>query len=216
MCGGNLVSALIKMCIDYQGPRTAKGISDAVADRIPNHVTRVTSSKFSDFLSEKNETAKAILFTNKGVTSALWKALAIDFLGSIGFAQIRDKEMEAIGTFGIEKYPTIIVLPGGDKDGIVYGGKVQRDDLFEFFKTIAPPAKAPEPSEEPAKKTPKKTPKKEKKTKVEEQKPIVEEAKTEPEDAPAAEEGKVAEPEKRIHNPNPDPTTVVRLAYNIK
>lgn len=178
--------------IDYQGPRTAKAISDALADRIPNHVTRITSAKVDEFLSEKNESAKAILFTNKGVTSALWKALAIDFLGSMTFAQIRDKEKEAIDVFGVKKYPTIVVLPGGDKDGIVYDGKVQKDDLFEFFKTIAPPAKEPESSSKPAKKTPKK----EKKTKkVEEQKPIVE---TEPEADPAAEEEKVPEAEKRM------------------
>lgn len=183
--------------VDYQGPRTAKSIADAVADRIPNHVARITSSKLDNFLSEKNETTKAILFTNKGVTSALWKALAIDFLGSITFAQIRDKELEAIDAFGIEKYPTIVVLPGGDKDGIVYDGKVQKDDLFKFFKTIAPPAKDPEPSSKPTKKE--KKPKK-----AEEQKPIVQEDKTETEDAPPTEEEKVPEPEKRVYNPNPD------------
>lgn len=144
-------------------------------------------------MSAKNESAKAILFTNKGVTSPLWKALAIDFLGSMTFAQIRDKEKEAVNVFGVSKYPTIVVLPGGDQDGIVYDGKVQKDDLFKFFSTIAPPTKEPEPSAKPAKKTPKKekASKKEKKPKkTEEQKPIVEEVKTEPE---VTEEEKIPE-----------------------
>lgn len=109
------------------------------------------------------------------------------------FAQIRDKEKEAVNVFGVSKYPTIVVLPGGDQDGIVYDGKVQKDDLFKFFSTIAPPTKEPEPSAKPAKKTPKKekASKKEKKPKkTEEQKPIVEEVKTEPE---VTEEEKIPE-----------------------
>ncbi|KAI5839039.1 PDI protein A prpA [Morchella snyderi] len=168
--------------IDYTGPRTAKAISDAVAERIPNHVTRVTSSKLGNFLTNKNETAKAILFTSKGVTSPLWKALAIDFLGSITFAQIRDKEAEAVETFGIENYPTVVLLPGGDKEGIVYDGKIAKDDLFKFFSQIAPPVKEPEDSAKP---------KKEKSKKTEEQQPIVVEAN---EDGPI--ENKVPEPER--------------------
>lgn len=150
----------------------------------------------------RNESAKAILFTNKGVTSALWKALAIDFLGSMTFAQIRDKEKEAINIFGISKYPTIVVLPGGNQDGIVYDGKVQKDDLFKFFSAIAPPPKEPEPSAKPAKKAPKK----EKKPKnTQEQKPIVEEVKIEPE---VAEEEQIPKPEKR--------TVTLTLTYRTK
>lgn len=170
---------LIDNDVDYQGARTAKAMSDALVEIIPNHVTRVTASKIDEFLTQKNETAKAILFTNKGVTSALWKALAIDFLGSMTFAQIRDKEKKAIDIFGISEYPTIVVLPGGDKEGIVYSGKVQKDDLFKFFSAIAPPKKEPEPSPKPSKKTPKK----EKKSKKGEEKPNVKDTETKPDEA---------------------------------
>ncbi|KAL0632635.1 hypothetical protein Q9L58_008483 [Maublancomyces gigas] len=165
---------------DYQGARTAKAMSDALVEIIPNHVTRVTASKIDEFLTQKNETAKAILFTNKGVTSALWKALAIDFLGSISFAQIRDKEKKAIDIFGISEYPTIVVLPGGDKEGIVYSGKVQKDDLFKFFSAIAPPKKEPEPSPKSSKKTPKKD---KKSKKGEEERNVKEETETKTDEA---------------------------------
>lgn len=109
---------------DYQGPRTAKAIVDAVVDKIPNHVTRITSKELDGFLSQNNDTAKAILFTSKGTTSAMYKALAIDFLGSAKFAQIRDKEKEAAEAFGITEFPKIVVLPGGDAPGKVYEGRV--------------------------------------------------------------------------------------------
>lgn len=124
---------------DYQGARKAGAIASHVAELVPNHVTRVTDAKFNDFLSENNETAKAILFTNKGATTPLWKALAIDYLGIMGFAQIRDKEKHAVEAFRITKYPTIVLLPGGDAEGIVYEGSgFSKDALLKFFQATVP------------------------------------------------------------------------------
>ncbi|RPB04418.1 thioredoxin-domain-containing protein [Choiromyces venosus 120613-1] len=135
---------------DYQGARKAGAIVSHVAELIPNHVTRVTDAKFDDFLSENNETAKAILFTNKGATTPLWKALAIDYLGTMGFAQIRDKEKRAVETFGITKYPTVVLLPGGDEEGILYEGSgFSRDALLEFFQATVPLPESTSSSAEP-------------------------------------------------------------------
>ena len=110
--------------VDYNGPRNAKGIVDAVVDRIPNHVQRITDPKLYEFLTQNNESVKAILFTPKATTSPLYRALAIDFRGRIEFAQIRDKEEEAVEVFGIESFPSLVVLPGGDKPGVVYEGNL--------------------------------------------------------------------------------------------
>ncbi|KAL7271586.1 hypothetical protein RUND412_005645 [Rhizina undulata] len=130
----------------YQGARTAKGMVDAVVERMPNHVIRLKSSELDDFLSKNNETAKAILFTNKGMTTALWKALATDFLGSIKLGQVRNIEKEANERFGITEYPTIVVLPGGDAEGQVYKGKMEKKSLFDFFSKISPPLPKPSKS----------------------------------------------------------------------
>lgn len=93
-----------------------------MVERIPNHITRLSSDKVNDWLQKNNATTKGILFTPKGTTSALYRALAIDFLGRAEFAQIRDKEEDAVKLFGVEKFPTFIVLPGGDAPGKVYEG----------------------------------------------------------------------------------------------
>ncbi|KAF8424664.1 hypothetical protein EV426DRAFT_665433, partial [Tirmania nivea] len=139
---------------DYQGPRTAKAIVDAVVDRIPNHVTRLTSDKVNDWLTKNNETTKGVLFTPKGTTSALYRALAIEFLGRAEFAQIRDKEEDAVKLFGVEKFPTFIVLPGGDAPGKVYDGALKIDALTEFVRGIAPAKKeTPKESKNKSKRT---------------------------------------------------------------
>ncbi|KAK7540787.1 uncharacterized protein J3D65DRAFT_616472 [Phyllosticta citribraziliensis] len=124
---------------DYQGARSAKAIVDAVVEKIPNHVKKVGDKDLDDFLKEGNDTAKAILFTEKGTTSALLRALAIDFLGSVQFAQIRNKEKKAVETFGVEKFPTLVLLPGGDKASLVYGGELKKDPMVEFVSQVAAP-----------------------------------------------------------------------------
>ncbi|KAI2618970.1 thioredoxin-domain-containing protein [Hypomontagnella submonticulosa] len=124
---------------DYNGPRTAKGIVDAVVDKINNHVKRVTDKDIDSFLSTKNDTAKAILFTDKGTTSALLKSIAIDFLDVITVAQIRDKETKANELFGITSYPTLVLLPGGDKDSLVYNGEMKKDAMVKFLSQAGQP-----------------------------------------------------------------------------
>jgi protein disulfide-isomerase A6 len=141
---------------EYQGARAAKAIVDAVVDKIPNHVKRVTDKTLEGWLKENNDTAKAVLFSDKGTTSALLRALAVDFLGSISFGQIRDKEKEAVESFGITSYPKLILLPGGEKEGIVYDGKLEKTAMSEFLSQIASPNPDPAP-EAPKKKAEKKS-----------------------------------------------------------
>jgi len=131
---------------DYQGPREAKGIVDAVISKIPNHVKRITDKELDSFLAEGNDTAKAILFTEKGTTSALLKALSVDFLGSITVAQIRNKEKAAVEGFGITKFPTVVLLPGGEAEGMVYEGELKKDGLVEFLSQVSPPNPDPAPA----------------------------------------------------------------------
>ncbi len=133
---------------DYQGERTAKAIVDAVIDKIPNLVKRVDDKSLESWLAEANDTAKAILFSDKGKTSALLKAIAIDFKGSISVAQIRntDKEKASLELFGITKFPTLLLLPGGkEAQGIVYDGELKKDAMVKFLSQAAAPNPDPAP-----------------------------------------------------------------------
>ncbi|KAK8203662.1 hypothetical protein IWZ01DRAFT_91090 [Phyllosticta capitalensis] len=157
---------------DYQGARSAKAIVDAVVEKIPNHVKRVGDKDLDGFLEEK--TAKAILFTEKGTTSALLRALAIDFLGSVQFAQIRNKEKKAVDKFGVEKFPTLVLLPGGDKEALVYDGELKKDPMVEFISQVAAPNSNPataKPDSKKAKTKDSKEAKKEKADKKEDKEP---------------------------------------------
>ena len=152
---------------DYQGARSAKAIVDAVVDRIPNHVKKLTDKDLDQWLSEEPESSKVVLFTEKGTTSALTRALAIDFLGSVRVGQIRSKESGAVEKFGVENFPTLVLLPGGDKEPIVYDGELKKKPIVDFLSQVAAPNPDPAPAKVKAQsssKTPKSSPSSNKKS----------------------------------------------------
>merc|ERR1712169_101217 len=132
---------------DYNGPRSAKGIVDAVKDKIPNHVKSLQGYEFEKWLSDPALPAKAVIFTDKGTTSPLVKSLAVDFLGSIAFAQVRDKATAE--KYGVTTFPTVQLVKGV--------GEISRDSLVSFFSQVAPPNPDPAPKNaKPAKSSSKK------------------------------------------------------------
>ncbi|KAH6854023.1 hypothetical protein B0I37DRAFT_360895 [Chaetomium sp. MPI-CAGE-AT-0009] len=134
------------MVQDYQGQRTASAIVEAVVQQINNYVVKFEDKSLDKFLGDK-DVPKAILFTEKGTTSALLKSVAIDFAGVITIGQARNKEAKAVETFGIEKFPTLVLLPGGDAPAVVYDGELKKEGIVKFLSQagepnpVSPPAK---------------------------------------------------------------------------
>lgn len=139
---------------DYQGARSAKAIVDAVVDRIPNHVKKVTDKDLEIWASEDPKMPKVVLFTEKGTTSSLIRAIAVDFLGSIKVGQIRSKETRAVERLGIEKFPTLVLLPGGHNDPIIYDGELKKKPIIDFLSQVAAPNPDPAPAKAKAKADP--------------------------------------------------------------
>ncbi|KAL8942391.1 MAG: hypothetical protein Q9211_001404 [Gyalolechia sp. 1 TL-2023] len=158
---------------DYNGGRTAKDIVDAVKQAIPNNVKRISDKGLGAFLDANNDTAKAILFSDKGTTGALIKVVATDYLGRINFAQIRNKETAAIEMFGITAYPTLVVLPGGTEAPVFFDGSFSKSAMKDFLDQYASSTKS-ESAQKP----------------IREQKPIV--AEDEPAPTPAEAEDTAA------------------------
>lgn len=122
---------------DYQGARSAKAIVDAVVDKIPNHVARLKEGELEAWTEKSGP--RAILFSDKGLVSALLKALAIDFLGGVEVAQIRNKDTQAVEKFDVKKFPTLVLLPGDGKDPIKYDGDMKKEPMVAFLSQAAEP-----------------------------------------------------------------------------
>ncbi|OAL55738.1 thioredoxin-domain-containing protein, partial [Pyrenochaeta sp. DS3sAY3a] len=152
---------------DYQGPRSAKGIVDAVKDKVPNIVKRVHDKNLDEWLQENKDTPKAILFSDKGIVSATVRALAIDFAGIVSVAQIKKAEKGAVEKYGITEFPSLILIPAGSEDSIKHQGKIDKAGMVEFLSQVAPPNPDCPPAKDKkskAKKSDKKSEKKESKS----------------------------------------------------
>ncbi|CRK20159.1 putative protein disulfide-isomerase like [Verticillium longisporum] len=158
---------------DYNGPRTATGIVDVVVDKINNHVTKVTDKDLDTFVASGTDKPRAILFTEKGTTSPLLRSIAIDFLDVITIAQARNNQKAVVEKYGIEKFPTLILLPVGASEPIVYDGAMKKPAILEFLSQAGTPN--PDPPVKAGKKA-KSTLKAEPKAKAAEEKPAPEAA----------------------------------------
>lgn len=142
---------------DYQGPRSAKGIVEAVKDKIPNHVKKLQGEALDEWLGLTTPPAKAVVFTDKGTTSPLVKSLAIDFLGTIAFAQVRDKATAE--KHDISKFPSVLLIPSPGATPLPYNGEINKDSLVSFFSQIALPNPDPAPKDAKSAKSASKKPK---------------------------------------------------------
>ncbi|KAK4647877.1 uncharacterized protein QC761_105290 [Podospora bellae-mahoneyi] len=153
------------MVQDYNGQRTASGIVEAVVQAMNNHVVKVEDKTLDKFLDDEKDAPKALLFTDKGTTSSLLKSIAIDFLDVITVGQVRNTQAKAVEKFGITKYPTLILLPGGDAPAVTYDGELKKEALVTFLSQAGAPNPDPAPAKPKAAKKEKKAEKKtEKKT----------------------------------------------------
>jgi hypothetical protein len=78
------------------------------------------------------------MFSSKGSTSSLWKSLAIDLQDKIILAQVRDTQTKVVQLFSVDKFPSLVVLPGGVAPGKVYLGELKRDPIFEYLSGFSP------------------------------------------------------------------------------
>jgi hypothetical protein len=53
-------------------------------------------------------------------------------------AQARDSQNKVVEKFTVQKYPTLVVLPGGTAPGVVYSGEMKRDPMYKFLSENAP------------------------------------------------------------------------------
>lgn len=124
---------------DYQGPRQAKAIVETVKGKIPNNVKKLTDAKLDEWLDENKDTAKAILFSDKGPVSATLRTTAIDFAGIISIAQVKKDQEAIVAKYGVEKYPTLVLLPAGSAEPVKFDGDMNKEAIVKFLSQVAPP-----------------------------------------------------------------------------
>ena len=95
------------------GPRTAKGIADALTSALPaSHISRLKDAPSYTNFTTTSTLPKVVLFTDKSRTSALYKSLSLRFKGRLAFAEVSSKAADVIEEQGVSQFPKLVVLKG--------------------------------------------------------------------------------------------------------
>ncbi|KAG7898025.1 hypothetical protein KL905_004344 [Ogataea polymorpha] len=122
----------------YRGERTASKLTEFVKGRVKNYVKRVNARDIASFVAVKDK-PRVLLLTSKTSISPMFKALAIDFLGSLdfGYLTVTDEiKSEVQKHIEVESLPQIVVI---DRDGSFhkYEGPTARTAIAKFLGNFA-------------------------------------------------------------------------------
>ncbi|KAG7891304.1 hypothetical protein KL908_004057 [Ogataea polymorpha] len=122
----------------YRGERTASKLTEFVKGRVKNYVKRVNARDIASFVVVKDK-PRVLLLTSKTSISPMFKALAIDFLGSLdfGYLTVTDEiKSEVQKHIEVESLPQIVVI---DRDGSFhkYEGPTARTAIAKFLGNFA-------------------------------------------------------------------------------
>ncbi|KAL3137374.1 hypothetical protein ABBQ32_006902 [Trebouxia sp. C0010 RCD-2024] len=118
------------------GPRTAKGIADALTSALPaSHISKLKDAKsFSNFTTATS-LPKVVLFTDKPRTSALYKSLSLRFKDRLAFAEVSSQAADVVQDQGVTQFPKLVVLQADQVEQ--YSGKFKAAELISFLSEQA-------------------------------------------------------------------------------
>ena len=135
---------MFKPAIDYNGPRSARGVVEFATAQLPSLVVPVDDGSYPAFVAN-GSLPKAILFTKKPETTPLLKSLSLSLKGRMLVGEAHETDAHAAATVGVSSYPTLVVLPAGTSESpIPYDGEMKPAALSAFLDSHA--AAAPEAS----------------------------------------------------------------------
>jgi len=123
----------------FRGEMKQPHISRAATRKMQSFVSIVSNSNYDSFVDRDRLTKhKVMLFNDKKITPSVYKAHSKKFLGKLDFAETRHSETELVAKFGIETFPTLLVLT--DPEGFAgekYEGEMKPDQVEKFLSNYA-------------------------------------------------------------------------------
>eukprot|EP00286_Rhodomonas_abbreviata_P012290 CAMPEP_0181343420 /NCGR_PEP_ID=MMETSP1101-20121128/31579_1 /TAXON_ID=46948 /ORGANISM="Rhodomonas abbreviata, Strain Caron Lab Isolate" /LENGTH=413 /DNA_ID=CAMNT_0023455053 /DNA_START=200 /DNA_END=1438 /DNA_ORIENTATION=+ len=112
-----------------------------MANTNPGANILLTHENADDFFGQKENPTKAVLFTKKMETPALWLRVADSFAGKMQFGEVRLAEFDLMQQFGMstDALPKVVAIRvnyDGSKQKILYEGPNDFDKIREFLGDV--------------------------------------------------------------------------------
>lgn len=93
-------------------------------------VSIVNSSNYDSFVDrDRMKKHKVLLFTDKNITPSVYKAQSKKYLGKLDLGEVRSSDADLIHHFGIETFPTLMVLTDPEGySGVKYEAEGMKPD----------------------------------------------------------------------------------------
>ena len=133
--------------VEFDGDRTSKNLQRWALSLIPDHVVPISKSRqLEEFLTRCGSGRQGnaswrvcvLLFTEKSVTSALYKSLAFMYEGRILFGEVQGDDVVSLAPkFNVTSYPSLIAVCNGKSEtSEPFTKKMQPDRLRTFLNTF--------------------------------------------------------------------------------
>ncbi|KXZ53874.1 hypothetical protein GPECTOR_6g792 [Gonium pectorale] len=130
---------LSKEPIDYNGPRSAKAMVDAVSSLLTDvHITRLRSkAELGEFARGAAGKPQVLLFTSKTESTLLYKSLSTQLRSRLAFGEVHQASgAELVAEFGVEAFPSLLVVkPDGTR--APYTGELKAPALLAHLSALA-------------------------------------------------------------------------------
>lgn len=131
---------------DFTGPVSPKTLITAVTDTLDSsHLSQLNTTAQHDTLMQQDpKLAKVLLFTDKPASTVLAKGLSWAYARRLVFAEVRpsgDEGKALAAKYGVEKYPTILVVKVRKQQGKGLIGVVKQQHVARQSVTfsVGPP-----------------------------------------------------------------------------
>jgi hypothetical protein len=128
---------------DYNGPRTAKAMADAVTAMLHDlRISKLAKPAAAEAWEAKHAASpRALLFSDKVEASGLYKALSMQLSpAGLAFAQVHTSASALLSRYGVSSTPALLVLPAGagPEAAVKYDGDMKAAPLLAFLRRHAP------------------------------------------------------------------------------
>eukprot|EP00667_Euglena_gracilis_P004689 EG_transcript_4712 len=124
--------------VPYKGTKTANAISSWAAKQLPADLVAVlqTEAELAAFLDGRPGVPKAALFSEKGETSPLFRALSLRLAFRMALGEVRAKANPFLAEkYAVTTFPTLMVFEGGSPR--VYTGANDIESIFAWLEPQA-------------------------------------------------------------------------------
>jgi len=123
--------------MDYEGKIEPMAIVGYLGKFIPNKVTELNPNNYENFLRERPNLPKAILFSDKKGVPLIFKAVALSFDKKLDFAIVRSSDTPITMKYNIKTFPRVMVIGVGAKKPVFYDGENKYKLVFDFMNVYS-------------------------------------------------------------------------------